>query len=62
VTASLARLVRDGVALRVDDGGGPGTPVVFQHGLCGDARQTAEVFPPDPAFRRRTLACRGHGR
>jgi pimeloyl-ACP methyl ester carboxylesterase len=62
VTASLARLVRDGVALHVDDGGGPGTPVVFQHGLCGDARQTAEVFPPLPAFRRLTLECRGHGR
>ena len=62
MTAPLERLVRDGVALHVDDAGGPGRPVVFQHGLCGDARQAAGVFPPDPAFRRLTLECRGHGR
>jgi pimeloyl-ACP methyl ester carboxylesterase len=37
-------------------------PVVFQHGLCGDAQQTVEVFPPGPGFRRLTLECRGHGR
>ena len=47
--------------LHVDDAGGPGLPVIFQHGLCGDARQTAEVFPPTPAFRRITLEARGHG-
>jgi pimeloyl-ACP methyl ester carboxylesterase len=34
---------------------------VFQHGLCGDAAQPAEVFPDDAAFRRVTLECRGHG-
>jgi len=34
---------------------------VFQHGLCGDAGQTAEAFPDDPRFRRLTLECRGHG-
>lgn len=34
-------------------------PVIFQHGLCGDARQTAEVFPQNfPHF---TLESRGHG-
>ncbi len=41
--------------------GGAGPPVVFQHGLCGDAAQVAEVFPEDAGFRRITLECRGHG-
>lgn len=54
-------LERDGLRLAVHDAGGSGLPVVFQHGLCGDARQVAEVFPPDPAFRRLSLDCRGHG-
>jgi pimeloyl-ACP methyl ester carboxylesterase len=34
---------------------------MLQHGLCGDAGQTAEVFPDDPRFRRLTLECRGQG-
>jgi pimeloyl-ACP methyl ester carboxylesterase len=50
-----------GPKLHVDDCGGEGLPVLLQHGLCGDARQTAEVFPPSEAFRRLTLECRGHG-
>jgi pimeloyl-ACP methyl ester carboxylesterase len=54
-------LVRDGLTLRVDDFGGCGLPVVFQHGLCGDAGQAKEAFPDDPRFRRITLECRGHG-
>jgi pimeloyl-ACP methyl ester carboxylesterase len=54
-------LTRGGVALRVDDAGGAGLTVIFQHGLCGDARQTAEAFPNDPRYRRITLECRGHG-
>jgi pimeloyl-ACP methyl ester carboxylesterase len=53
--------VRQGVKLNVDDAGGEGLPVVFQHGLCGDAGQTREAFPDDPRFRRVTLECRGHG-
>jgi pimeloyl-ACP methyl ester carboxylesterase len=36
-------------------------PVIFQHGLCGDARQTSEAFPQDPRFRRITIESRGHG-
>ncbi len=38
-----------------------GTPVFFQHGLCGDAAQTLEVFPNDARFQLNTLECRGHG-
>lgn len=39
---------------------GTGRAVLFQHGLCGDARQPAEVFPLD-LFRCLTVECRGHG-
>ena len=38
-----------------------GQPIFFQHGLCGSAAQTIEVFPEDPRFRLYTLECRGHG-
>lgn len=44
-----------------DDTGGSGIPVVFQHGLCGNAAQPREVFPADPSLRRVTVECRGHG-
>ncbi len=47
--------------LNVDDAGGKGLPVIFQHGLCGDARQTIEAFPRDSRFRRITIESRGHG-
>ncbi len=47
--------------LNVEDAGGAGVPVIFQHGLCGDAQQTIEAFPLDPRFRRMTLEARGHG-
>lgn len=40
---------------------GHGSPMLFQHGLCGDARQPADVFPLD-SFRCVTVECRGHGR
>lgn len=53
--------VRSGLTLAVYDSGGEGVPVVFQHGLCGDVGQTAEVFPDDPRLRLITLECRGHG-
>ena len=52
---------KGGPRLHVDDAGGAGLTVLFQHGLCGDAGQTAEVFPANAAFRRITLECRGHG-
>jgi pimeloyl-ACP methyl ester carboxylesterase len=35
--------------------------MVFQHGLCGDAAQPAEVFPFEAGWRCLTMECRGHG-
>ena len=40
---------------------GTGPLVVFQHGLCGDATQPAEISPSDQGFRHAVLECRGHG-
>src|SRR5260370_2848551 len=51
----------DAPTLSVDDNGGSGFPVIFQHGLCGDAHQTIEAFPSDSRFRRITVESRGHG-
>ena len=51
----------DGPRLRVAERRREGMPVLFQHGLCGDAGQTAEVFPSDARLRAITLECRGHG-
>ena len=59
---SLTRqfVTRDGTRLNVDiEGDGP--PVVFLHGLCGDAGQTREAFPSGCGFRRVTVEARGHG-
>ena len=39
---------------------GHGPAMLFQHGLCGDARQPADVFPSE-TFRCLTVECRGHG-
>jgi pimeloyl-ACP methyl ester carboxylesterase len=62
VTAIHTKFCRTGVpVLNVDDAGGVGLPVIFQHGLCGDARQTIEAFPRDRRFRRITIESRGHG-
>jgi pimeloyl-ACP methyl ester carboxylesterase len=41
---------------------GVGAPMLFQHGLCGDASQPADVFPVDCGWRCLTMECRGHGR
>ena len=57
----MTTFVRQGLALHIDDQGGEGVPVLFQHGLCGDANQTREAFPKLDGFRRITLECRGHG-
>ncbi|MFL5015829.1 MAG: alpha/beta fold hydrolase [Rhizobium sp.] len=50
----------DGTILNVDVAG-EGASIIFQHGLCGDAAQTDEVFPLDAGFRRVTIEARGHG-
>lgn len=53
-------VIGDGARLSgIDAGSGPA--VLFQHGLGGDERQVAEVFPDDSGLRRLTLECRGHG-
>jgi pimeloyl-ACP methyl ester carboxylesterase len=62
MSEAITALIRDGLTLSVHDQGGSGTPVVFQHGLCGDSLQTREAFPRLAGFRRITLECRGHGR
>jgi pimeloyl-ACP methyl ester carboxylesterase len=41
---------------------GEGRPIIFQHGLCGDASQMADVFPADGGWCCTTLECRGHGK
>jgi pimeloyl-ACP methyl ester carboxylesterase len=56
----IATLHRGGAALRVIDTQA-GFPVVFQHGLGGDAAQVAENFPDGAAYRRITLECRAQG-
>lgn len=40
---------------------GTGKDFVFQHGLCGDARQTFEATPDLAGWRLTTLDCAGHG-
>jgi len=45
------KFIRTGAPiLKVDDAGGFGLPVMFQHGLCGYARQTLEAFPNETSF------------
>ena len=50
----------DGLAFHYHDQG-HGLPFVFQHGLGGDAAQTAGLFTPPVGVRLLTLECRGHG-
>ncbi|AZO56053.1 MULTISPECIES: alpha/beta hydrolase [unclassified Mesorhizobium] len=53
-------MLRDDAALRVFDTG-QGLPIVFQHGLGGDAAQVALNFPDSPSRRRLTVECRAQG-
>jgi pimeloyl-ACP methyl ester carboxylesterase len=59
--ASQQFTLTDGTRLNVDQSVKEGLPVIFQHGLCGDAGQTREAFPPQRGFCRFTLEMRGHG-
>lgn len=53
--------IRDGLRLAVYGGGDQGPAMVFQHGLCGDANQIAEVMAGLAGQRWSGLECRGHG-
>jgi len=55
------QLQRDGLCLTYYDEARGRVSVVFQHGLCGSAQQTAEAFPDAEDLRLLTLECRGHG-
>ncbi|WP_136617536.1 MULTISPECIES: alpha/beta fold hydrolase [Mesorhizobium] len=59
--ATPAILLRDDAALRVFDTGQGRLPVIFQHGLGGDAAQVAQNFPDGPSYRRLTIECRAQG-
>jgi pimeloyl-ACP methyl ester carboxylesterase len=54
-------LLRRGVQLAVHGGGDTGPPLVFQHGLCGDAGQVAEAMAGLAPQRWACLECAGHG-
>ncbi|MGO4567226.1 alpha/beta fold hydrolase [Rhizobium sp. 2YAF20] len=57
---NLTHYFRAGLNFSVHESGS-GEPMVFQHGLCGDAKQPAAVFPDDIGWHCLTLECRGHG-
>ena len=54
-------LTRNGLRLAVHSGGSDGPALVFQHGLCGDARQVAEAMAGLAPQRWACLECPGHG-
>ena len=54
-------ITRNGLRLAVHGGGDSGPPLVFQHGLCGDARQVAEAMAPLAPQRWACAECPGHG-
>jgi pimeloyl-ACP methyl ester carboxylesterase len=56
----LGWIEREGLRLAVHGADADGPLLVFQHGLCGDARQTAEALG-GVGRSWRTLECRGHG-
>lgn len=59
--AQTGWLTRDGLRLAVHGGGNTGPALVFQHGLCGDARQVAEVMAGLASQRWVCVECPGHG-
>lgn len=61
MSAAPTILLRDDAALHVFDTGQGGLPVIFQHGLGGDAVQVAQNFPDGPSRRRLTVECRAQG-
>jgi pimeloyl-ACP methyl ester carboxylesterase len=61
MTTQRGWLSRHGLRLAVHGGGTEGPTLVFQHGLCGDARQVAEVMEGLLPQRWASLECQGHG-
>ncbi|MCA0012255.1 alpha/beta hydrolase [Mesorhizobium sp. B292B1B] len=61
MVAAPTIILRDDAALRIFDTGQGRLPVVFQHGLGGDAAQVAQNFPDGPSRRRLTVECRAQG-
>ena len=51
---------RAGLRFKIAESG-EGATLLFQHGLCGDAAQPSDLFPPGIGWRCLTLECRGHG-
>ncbi len=54
-------LSRNGLRLAIHGGGNTGPALVFQHGLCGDARQVAEAMCGISPQRWASVECPGHG-
>lgn len=54
-------LTRNGLRLAVHGGGSDGPALVFQHGLCGDARQVAEAMAGAAPQSWTCVECPGHG-
>jgi pimeloyl-ACP methyl ester carboxylesterase len=54
-------LQRNGLRLALHGGGSDGPALVFQHGLCGDARQVAEAMAGLAPQRWACVECPGHG-
>jgi pimeloyl-ACP methyl ester carboxylesterase len=54
-------LTRNGLRLAVYSDGTEGPALVFQHGLCGDARQVAEAMAGLAPQRWTCVECPGHG-
>lgn len=54
-------LQRTGLRLAIHAAGSDGPALVFQHGLCGDARQVAEAMAGAAPQRWACVECPGHG-
>lgn len=54
-------LTRNSLRLAIHGGGSDGPVLVFQHGLCGDARQVAEAMAGLAPQRWASVECPGHG-
>ncbi|UXN57486.1 alpha/beta fold hydrolase [Phyllobacterium zundukense] len=59
--SSFIQSAKSGARLNVVRLGNGGLPVLFQHGLGGDAQQVARIFPQGGRFDLTTVECAGHG-